>query len=94
MTYLIHVMSPIFSIISIPLNLVFIVHFFLGAIFLFAYSLGYATPVVLASALSTSALGGALKGQGATWANSAFASLLIFYGTYTTFENVSKMFML
>ena len=65
-----------------------------GAIFLFAYSLGYATPVVLASALSTSALGGALKGQGATWANSAFASLLIFYGTYTTFENVSKIFML
>jgi cytochrome c biogenesis protein CcdA len=63
----------------------------IGAIFLFAYSLGYATPVVVAA---SSAVGGLGKGEGATWANSAFASLLIFYGTYTAFDNVSKIFML
>lgn len=65
-----------------------------GAIFLFTYSLGYATPVVVAGALSGKAAGGLFKSGGASWANSAFASLLIFYGTYTAFDNISKMFLL
>ena len=49
---------------------------------------------MVAGALSGSAVGGVFKGGGAGWANSAFASVLIFYGTYTAFENISKIFML
>jgi len=66
----------------------------IGAIFLFTYSLGYATPVVAAGALSSSTIGKLFKSGGAEWANTLFASLLIFYGTYTAFDNVAKIFSL
>ena len=62
-----------------------------GAAFLFAYSLGYATPVVVASAASGSALSRLFQSGGASWANPAFASLLISYGTYSAFDNVAKI---
>ena len=61
-----------------------------GAAFLFAYSLGYATPVVVAGAASGSAAR-LWQSGGASWANPAFASLLISYGTFSAFDNVSKI---
>lgn len=70
------------------------IYFSTGAIFLFTYSLGYATPVVAAGALSSSTIGALFKSGGAEWANTLFASLLIFYGTYTAFDNVAKIFSL
>lgn len=63
----------------------------IGAAFLFAYSLGYATPVVAAGAASGNAVSRVLQSGGASWANPAFASLLISYGTFTAFDNVSKI---
>jgi cytochrome c-type biogenesis protein len=62
-----------------------------GAAFLFAYSLGYATPVVVAGAASGNAVSRLWQSGGASWANPAFASLLISYGTYTAFDNVSRI---
>jgi cytochrome c-type biogenesis protein len=61
-----------------------------GAVFLFAYSLGEATPVVIAGAASGFAARMWQSG-GASWANPAFASLLISYGTFSVCDNVSKI---
>jgi cytochrome c biogenesis protein CcdA len=85
---------------SLPVTIFYIsfkisnIYFSTGAIFLFTYSLGYATPVVAAGALSSSTIGKLFKSGGAEWANTLFASLLIFYGTYTAFDNVAKIFSL
>ena len=67
----------------------------LGAAFLFAYSMGYATPVVAAGAFSGNMISNLLSKTGETsWVNTALASILIFYGTYSSLDNIAKIFNL
>ncbi len=56
---------------------------------LFAYSLGYSTPVLLAGLLSgtvTSLI--AQRGDGFSWVTPATAALLISYGTYSSLNTL------
>jgi len=64
----------------------------LGALFLFTFSLGYATPVVLAGALSGSA-NTLFSSRGAPWVNNALASFLIAFGTYSSLDSLSKILL-
>lgn len=59
---------------------------------LFAYSLGYSTPVLLAGLLSgtvTSFI--SRKGDGFSWVTPATAALLISYGTYSSLNTLFPM---
>eukprot|EP01041_Mallomonas_annulata_P005509 gene5509-11104_t len=57
----------------------------LGAALLFTYSLGYATPVVVAGSMSGS-FRMWMASKGAQWVNGVLASLLIAYGTYSSLD--------
>lgn len=59
---------------------------------LFAYSLGYSTPVLLAGLLSgtvTSFI--SQKGDGFSWVTPATGALLISYGTYSSLNTLFPM---
>lgn len=64
----------------------------LGIIFLFAYSLGYVTPVITAGFLSGSVNAMLSRGKNTGWINDAFASILITFGVYKTLENFETLF--
>jgi cytochrome c-type biogenesis protein len=66
----------------------------LGVVFLFAFSLGRATPIVAAGSLSGSLTRRVTTTGGLHWINAAFASLLIVWGTYQTLELGTKMVLL
>jgi len=66
----------------------------LGVVFLFAFSLGRATPIVAAGSLSSSLTRRLTTTGGLHWINAAFASLLIVWGTYQTLELGTKMVLL
>lgn len=72
---------------------------YLGACLLFAYSLGYATPVVTAATFSRSLAtnsninninesSNSFGSTGAPWVNTLLASVLVFYGTFSLCDNV------
>lgn len=65
----------------------------LGASFLFAYSLGYVTPVMIAGLLSGSITKLLSSGKDTSWVNELFASVLITFGTYKALENISLFFI-
>ncbi len=55
----------------------------IGGLLLFAYSLGYATPVVAAGTMSgVYSTYAASRGSSSSWINVLFASIFICYGTY------------
>lgn len=62
----------------------------LGAALLFAYSMGYCTPVVVAGAMSNS-FSVYLASQGAGWVNKALAAVLVGYGTYSGLDVVTRI---
>lgn len=68
----------------------------LGFICLLSYSLGYATPLVLAGSLSGYINNSIRNSNGITgsnnfsWINSLFAAIFICYGTYTSFDLLLK----
>lgn len=64
----------------------------LGTALLFSYSLGYATPVVAAAALSTEASTMANK-QGYPIVNTVLASALVGYGTYSVLSSAYFAFL-
>jgi cytochrome c biogenesis protein CcdA len=67
----------------------------LGAAFLFTYGMGYATPVVAAGLFSGNIVTSLLSKSGETeWVNTALASILIFYGTYSSLDTVTKILQL
>eukprot|EP00600_Ochromonadales_sp_CCMP1393_P005631 CAMPEP_0174968774 /NCGR_PEP_ID=MMETSP0004_2-20121128/8335_1 /TAXON_ID=420556 /ORGANISM="Ochromonas sp., Strain CCMP1393" /LENGTH=230 /DNA_ID=CAMNT_0016218073 /DNA_START=558 /DNA_END=1250 /DNA_ORIENTATION=+ len=61
----------------------------LGAIFLFIFSLGYATPLVAAGVASGSVIRNNVMASGSPWVINVFASALIAYGSYQCLESAS-----
>lgn len=61
----------------------------IGSIFLFIFSLGYATPVVAAGALSGAA-NTLYTSKGIPWINNTLASVLVGFGTYSLLDYVWK----
>lgn len=59
----------------------------LGAVFLFIFSLGYATPVVAAASISGLA-NSIYSAKGIPWFNTAIAAVLISFGTYSALDSV------
>ena len=57
----------------------------LGGAFLFVYSLGYATPVVVAAGLSGAA-NTLYSSKGLPWINNVLAAVLVAFGTYNLLE--------
>lgn len=62
----------------------------LGASLLFTYSLGYATPVVVAGAMSSRVSGWTVS-MGAPWITTVLAALLVTYGTYSSLDTASRI---
>jgi cytochrome c-type biogenesis protein len=62
----------------------------LGALYLFAFSLGYSTPVVVAVSQSLSL---ASSTRGFQSVNTAFGAALIAFGTYSTLDGAFKMLL-
>lgn len=62
----------------------------LGGSLLFTYSLGYATPVVVAGAMSGS-VNSWTAAVGAPWITTLLAAALVSYGTYGSLDAVSRM---
>lgn len=62
----------------------------LGAALLFAYSMGYCTPVVVAGAMSNN-VSVYLASRGAEWVKKALATVLVGYGTYSGLDVTSRI---
>lgn len=62
-----------------------------GASFLFAYSIGYVSPVITAGAVSGSISSMFSKYRNSVWINELFASLLITFGTYKALESIQSL---
>lgn len=62
-----------------------------GIVLLFAYSVGYVTPVIIAGFLSGSVYTLVSTAKNTSWINVLFASVFIFLGTYKTLEVVNTV---